>query len=115
MLTGDTRQLDYSPFKKGFLPDMFSISENGVYCVIRGANNRNKPVLGMADFVAGTMEDYEDDIFGYTATLHVQNDGTVVISAATGESASAYYEMIGGVGRTFDVFESAEEEAYSGE
>ena len=115
VLTGDTRQLDYSPFKKGFLPDMFSISENGVYCVIRGANNRNKPVLGMADFVAGTMEDYEDDIFGYTATLHVQNDGTVVISAATGESASSYYQMIGVVGRTFDVFESAEEEAYSGE
>ena len=113
VVSGETKQLDYSSFKKGFLPDLFSISENGVYCVIRGANNRNRPVLGVTDFVAGVMEDYEDDVFGYTASLHVQNDGTVVISLATGESASSYYQLIGVAGRNLDVFEAAQEEAYS--
>ena len=113
VLDGSTKQLDYSGLRKDFVPDLFSISQNGVYAVFRGANNRNRPVLGMTDFVAGTTSDFEDDIFGYTAALHVQNDGTVVISAATGESASSYYQLIGQVGMTLDTFESAEEEPYS--
>ena len=112
VLDGTVKQLDYSHFKKGFMPDLFAISENGVYCVVRGANNRNKPVIGMADFVADTMSDYEDDVFGYTASLHVQNDGTVIISAATGESASSYYQLVGMVGRTVDTYEAAADEAY---
>ena len=115
VLSGETKQLDYSNFRKGFTPDLFSMSENGVYCVIRGSNNRNMPVLGMADFVADTMTDYEDDIFGYTASLHVQNDGTVVISTATGASASSYYQLIGVMGRTVDMYETAADEPYSGE
>ena len=56
---------------------------------------------------------FEDDVFGYTAALHVQNDGTVVISAASGESASSYYQLIGQVGMTLDTFESSQEEPYS--
>ena len=67
----------------------------------------------MTDFVAGTMTDYEDDVFGYTAALHVQNDGTVIISTATGDSASAYYQLVGVVGRTLDTFEIAEDETYN--
>ena len=113
VLDGSTKQLDYSGLRKDFVPDLFSISQNGVYAVFRGANNRNKPVLGMTDFVAGTTSDFEDDIFGYTAALHVQNDGTVVISAASGESASSYYQLIGQVGMTLDTFESSQEEPYS--
>ena len=115
VLSGETKQLDYGNFKKGFVPDLFSMSENGVYCVIRGSNNRNKPVLGMADFVADTMTDYEDDIFGYTASLHVQNDGTIVISTATGASASSYYQLIGIMGRTVDMYETAADEPFDGE
>jgi hypothetical protein len=110
---GSVKQLDYSRFRKDFTPDLFSISDNGIYCVIRGANNRNKPVIGMTDFVAGTMTDYEDDVFGFTAALHVQNDGTVIISTATGESASSYYQLVGVVGRTLDTFENAETETYN--
>ena len=113
VVDGSVKQLDYSHFKKGFTPDLFSISENGIYCVVRGSNNRNKPVIGMADFVADTMTDYEDDVFGYTAALHVQNDGTVIISTATGESASSYYQLVGVVGRTLDTFETAENETYN--
>ena len=113
VLDASLKQLDYSHFKKGFTPDLFSISQNGVYCVVRGSNNRNKPVIGMTDFVAGTMTDYEDDVFGYTAALHVQNDGTVIISTATGESASSYYQLLGVVGRKINSFEQAEPEAYS--
>ena len=112
VLDGTTKQLDYSHFRKGFTPDLFSMSENGVYCLVRGANNRNKPVIGLADFVADTMTDYEDDVFGFTAALHVQNDGTVVISAATGESASSYYQLVGVVGRDVSTYEAAADEPY---
>ena len=115
VLSGETKQLDYSRFKKGFAPDLFSISENGVYCIVRGSNNRNKPVIGMTDFVANTMTDYEDDVFGYTAALHVQNDGTVIVSAATGASASSYYQLLGMVGRKLDAMERSEDEPYNAE
>ena len=108
-------QLDYSDFKRGFEPDTFAMSENGVYCVVRGSNNRNKPVIGMTDFVADTMTDYEDDVFGYMAALHVQNDGTVIVTAATGESASSYYQLLGVIGRMLDAgYDAAENEAYAG-
>ena len=115
VLSGETKQLDYSHFKKGFEPDMFSISENGVYCVVRGSNNRNRPVIGMTDFVSGAMTDYEHDVFGYTAVLHVQNDGTVIISTATGVSASSYYQLLGMVGRRLDAMEQSEDEPYNAE
>ena len=108
-------QLLERDFKKGFAPDLFSISENGVYCIVRGSNNRNKPVIGMTDFVANTMTDYEDDVFGYTAALHVQNDGTVIVSAATGASASSYYQLLGMVGRKLDAMERSEDEPYNAE
>lgn len=115
VLDASVRQLDYSGFKKDFVPDMFSMSENGVYCVVRGAGNGYKPVIGMADFAADTMTNLEDDVFGYIAAMHVQNDGTVTISAATGESASSYYQLLGVVGRTLDAgYDAAETEAYSG-
>ena len=112
VLDGSVKQLDYTGLRRDFIPDMFSISENGAYCVFRGANNRNRPVLGMTDFVKGETSNLEDDVFGYTASLHVQNDGTIIISAATGESASSYYQLIGIVGMTQDIFETAESEPY---
>ena len=114
VLDGSTQQLDYSGFKKDFEPDMFSMSENGVYCVVRGADNGYKPAIGMADFVAGTMTDFEDDVFGYIAALHVQNDGTVVISAVNGDSASSHYQLLGVVGRMWNAeYEPAETGAYT--
>lgn len=100
ILDGAEKKLDYSDFKKGFAPDMFVISENGQYCAIRGANNRNKPAFGMADLNSGEMKTYSDDIFGFIASMNVQDDGTIILSVATGESASSYYQLVGVIGKS---------------
>lgn len=100
ILTDKTAQLDYSAFKKDFAPSIFRISDNGRYCIFRGSNNRNKPVFGLADLETGEKKSYSDDIFGYVASMNVQNDGTMIVSLATGTSASSYYQIIGQIGNT---------------
>ena len=97
---GTVRQLDYSDFKRGFEPSLFDISENGKYCVIRGSNNRNKPAFAAYDLEVGSCVSYIDDIFGYIASINVTDDGTMIISLATGDSASSYYQITGVIGQT---------------
>ena len=46
------------------------------------------------DFDSNRITAYEDSVFAYIANVHALNDGSVYISAATGESASAFYQLI---------------------
>ncbi len=93
-VTGDTKTIDYSKFKSGFTPDMFVISDNGNYVVVRGASSSGKASCGYVDFESGTVTAYEDDIFAYVATINVTDSGTVAISVSTGESGSGYSQLV---------------------
>jgi hypothetical protein len=93
-VTGDTKTIDYSCFKSGFTPDMFVISDNGSYAVVRGASSSGKASCGYVDFESGTVTAYEDDIFAYVATINVTDSGTVAISVSTGESGSGYSQLV---------------------
>lgn len=95
VITKESLKLDYSEIKKNFAPDMLDISDNGEYVIFRGSGLRNRPVCGIMNFKTGKLLSYTDDIFGYAAAIHVQNDGSLLISVATGESASSYYQLTG--------------------
>lgn len=93
-VSGQTLTINYACFSSGFTADLFTISENGKYAVVRGVNGNNKPACGIMDFDANKITAYEDSVFSYIAGIHALNDGSVYISAATGESASAFYQLI---------------------
>ena len=94
-ISGQTLNIIYSCFNSGFTADLFTMSENGKYAVVRGVNGGNNPACGIMNFDANRMTAYEDNVFAYIANAHVLNDGSVYISAATGESASAFYQLTG--------------------
>lgn len=94
VLTNRSKQVIFTCFKSGFTADLFAISENGKYAVIRGVNTNNTAGVGVMNFETDEIYAYTDDVFGYVANMNVLNDGTVVISAASGESAAAYYQLI---------------------
>lgn len=102
VLRDKTYKMDYNLFKMNFTPDLFDVSENGKYGIVRGANNFNKPALGVMDFENDKFYAYKDDIFGFVASMHALNDGGMAISVASGESASSYYQLLGVVGETLE-------------
>lgn len=87
-------KLDYSKIASTFTPDMFTISENGKYCVVRGRNSLNKPSLGVMDFENNKFTTFTDNVFGYVASIQALNDGTAVVSLAAGENSSTYYQLV---------------------
>lgn len=93
-VSGQSLGIIYSCFKSGFTADLFTMSKNGKYAVIRGVNGDNMPACGIMDFDSNRITAYEDSVFAYIANVHALNDGSVYISAATGESASAFYQLI---------------------
>ncbi len=93
-LDGTTKQLVYSCFKEGFKPDKFVMNESGTACVIRGANTENVAASAVMNFKTGEITAYTDEVFSYYANSQVLDDGTVIISLANGESASAYYQLV---------------------
>ncbi len=93
-LTGKEYTFDYEKFETSFRPDLFKVSENGKYCVVRGRNNLDKPSLGILNFESGEHYTYTDNMFGYVASLQALNDGTIVVSLAAGESAETYYQIV---------------------
>lgn len=97
VVTSKTEKLDYSSFETSFVPDLFEMSENGKYCIVRGQNNLGKPSLGFMDFENDSFATYTDNVFGYVVSLQVLDDGTAVISLATGEKSSTYYQLVGPV------------------
>lgn len=94
ILTGETFKIDYSKFETSFTPDIFEISENGKYCVVRGRNNLNKPSVGLLNVATGEFTALTDNVFGQVASVQVANDSTVVISLAANEQATAYYQLV---------------------
>lgn len=98
VLSGDTQKLDYKEFETTFIPDLFEVSENGSYCLVRGKNNLGKPSLGVMDFTNDKFCTYTDNVFGHIASMQILNDGTVVLSLAASESGENYYQLISKVG-----------------
>lgn len=98
VVTGETRSLDYTKFATAFTPDLFDMSENGKYCLVRGANNLGKPSLGFMDFENGEFSTYTDNVFGYVVSLQALDDSTAVVNIANGEQASSYYQLVGPIG-----------------
>ncbi len=94
VLTDKTVKLDYSLIAKTFSPDIFTMSENGKYCVVRGRNSLNKPSIAVIDFVNNKTLAFTDNVFGYVASLQMLNDGTAVVSLAAGENSSTYYQLV---------------------
>ena len=76
-----------------------TFSDGGAWTVVcdgmGGVNGGNNPACGIMNFDANRITAYEDNVFAYIANAHVLNDGSVYISAATGESASAFYQLTG--------------------
>ena len=70
------------------------MNESGTACVIRGANTQNVAALAVMNFETGEIIAYTDEVFSYYANSQVLDDGTVIISLANGESASAYYQLV---------------------
>ncbi len=98
VLTGETVKFDYGKFETSFTPDLFEVSENGKYCLLRGKNNLGKPSLGIMDTETGDIYTYTDNVFGHIASMQALNDGTVVLSLAASENASSYYQLVAEVG-----------------
>ncbi len=92
ILTGETRALAFENYDIYFAPDMFTISDNGRFCVIRGTLE-GKAACGIADLETDRIIVYSDDIFGYIANVQALNDGTVILSVANGESGTAFYQL----------------------
>lgn len=98
ILTGEEYKIDYKEFETTFIPDLFKVSENGKYCLVRGKNNLGKPSLGVMDFTNDKFYTYTDNVFGHIASMQILNDGTVVLSLAASESGENYYQLISKVG-----------------
>lgn len=98
VLTGETIKLDYSQFDVSFVPDLFSVSENGKYALIRGKSNLGKPSLGVYDREKNELDTFTDNVFGHVASMQVLNDSTIVISLAANEAATTYYQLVSKVG-----------------
>lgn len=94
MLTGNEYVFDYETFDTSFMPDLFKVSENGKYCIVRGRNNLDKPSLGLLNLETDEHYTYTDNSFGYVASLQALNDGTIAVSLAAGESAETYYQLV---------------------
>lgn len=92
VLTGETKNLSYDKFNSGFAPDLFEISENGRFCAVRGSIG-GKVSCGIADLETDRVMVYTDDVFRFIANIQALNDGTIIVSAATGESAAAFYQL----------------------
>ena len=92
VMTGETKALAFENYDIYFAPDMFAVSENGRFCVIRGTLE-GKSACGIADLETNRIIVYADDIFGYIANAQALNDGTIIISVANGESGTAFYQL----------------------
>ena len=97
VLTKNKVTLPYDKFTSNFTPDMFTISENGRFCAVRGSDS-GKAIAGIVDFETGEVTVCVDDVFGFVANMQVLNDGTVIISTANGESATAFYQLTAKLG-----------------
>ena len=106
VLTGKTFKIDYTAFETSFTPDLFEVSEDGKYCLIRGKNNLDKPSLGVLDVKKNEFFTYTDNVFGYVASMQALNDGTVIISLAANETATTYYQLVSAVGSVASTQES---------
>lgn len=95
VVTGEEKKLDYTQFETSFTPDLFEMSENGKYCIVRGENNLGKPALGFMNFESELFLTYSDNVFGYVVSMQALDDGTAVINLAAGEKSSTYYQLIG--------------------
>lgn len=98
VLTNESFRIDYSKFDVSFTPDIFSISENGKYALIRGKSNLGKPSLGVYDRDKDELYTFTDNVFGHIASMQALNDSTIVISLAANEAATTYYQLISKVG-----------------
>ncbi len=90
--TDETKTLSYEKFNSSFAPDMFAISDNGRFCAVRGSDN-GKAICGIADLETNKVIVYTDDVFGYIANMQALDDGTIIISVANGDSATAFYQL----------------------
>lgn len=92
VLTNETKTFSLDKFDIYFAPDMFDISENGRFCVIRGSS-QGKAACGIADLETDRVMCYSDEVFGYVANMQALNDGTVIVTVANGESGTAFYQL----------------------
>ncbi len=86
--------IDYEKFETSFTPDLFTVSENGKYCIIRGKNNLEKPSIGVLDAEKNEFFTFTDNVFGYVASMQALNDGSIAISLAAGENSETYYQLV---------------------
>lgn len=108
--TKKTFSINYDNMAKSFTPDMFTITEDGRYCVVRGANNRNNPAVIICDFKEEKQVDYTDDIFGFASNIAVSTDGSVAITVATDTSAASYYQIVAsGLGYSYSTVSTTTE------
>ncbi len=98
VVSGKTSKFDYTKFETSFMPDLFKVSENGRYCLVRGRSNLGKPSLGIMDMETGDIYTYTDNVFGHIASMQALNDGTVVLSLAASETAASYYQLVAKIG-----------------
>lgn len=102
-------KLDYSKFKMNFTPDLFGVSPEGKYCIVRGANNLKRPAVGVYNFETGDFYTYNDNIFGYVASMYVLDDGTMLLSVSNNESGTSYSQLVGIAGKKAEPIPEDEE------
>lgn len=111
VLADETRTVPYDSFREGFKPDQFVISSNGRFALLRGANTDNVAALAVADLTAGTVTSFTDEIFGFYAGAVVTDEGEVVVSVASGESGTSFYQLVGSFAGAAAETETAADEA----
>lgn len=94
VLNDKSFKIDYEKFETSFNPDLFEVSDNGRYCIIRGRNNLDKPSLGVLDIEKNEFYTFTDNVFGYVASMQALNDGSVAISLAASENSETFYQLI---------------------
>jgi len=94
VLTGVKYQLDFSVFSEEADVDMFDISENGKYCSVRGKNSDGAAVFSVTNLETMDSTVYANEIFGEIANVNILNEGTVIVSSATGENSSSFYQLV---------------------
>ncbi len=96
VITNERKVIDLTRVAEGGVTaDLFAISENGQYAVLRGLDPAKKSSCAFLNLTTGEMVSYTDEPFALIANLQALNDGTIVLSVADNmDPANAkYYQL----------------------
>ena len=82
--------------EKNLTVDLLSVSENGKYLVLRGADSKKKAYCAFMNLESGEMVSYQDSVFEYVAGVNALDDGIILLSMAASKdpTSTSYYQLV---------------------